>query len=640
MDIMKFFRKHNRKMLGVLMALLMIVFLGGSALENMLTPSANFLIAESNLGPITEFDKQMAMASTGLLEKMGLGWSRPMPGIPEPLNHIDWVLLNREAKKLGTFRNVEAMRNLMGDKNLSEQIEFVSRSFNVKTDRVIEAMGELQSVQETARTIGAAAIPSEAELRNAARLGLEKVKIATVVLTGNMFVDPEQQFTDAEIAAQFEKYKEKPAGRGLDFGYRIGPAARIQYIKIDRSAIAGKIGIANSEARAKKFWEAHRERNPRFFKTPEELDRDRANPNPDGTPKPPYKDWEAAKDIALELSREDAADDAAKKLADWLISYLSEPWLGAETGEDGFKKAPPGVEDLAAFQTAIQRVPSTLAFPDAVSVAATDFFTADVAAKVAGDIGFANVPPERNHPRSLTALVFNTKGFVKQVPREKGVQVADYSAPYQTFTLPLQDGYGNVYVFRVLETRDPRVPASPEEVREKVIADLRMQKGYERAIVRAHGLKDCLGDVTLKQAYDADEELNALRNRPIGWGSGYFEPVPFSRTYLAAASRNEREPSTFLQGGIGPIPNAIADAFFDLEFASDPIAVYEVRDRVSAMVVQWIETIKVPEDEYTRQRDQIMRDMGASRVQTTINDWLTPDKIRARTGYLVRDSRQ
>src|SRR3989304_7864337 len=99
--MMKFFRKHNKKLLAIFMAGLMIVFIGGSALQGLLTPQTNPVVANSIYGPVTLLDQNSANSQTNLLEMMGVDWRRPVPGGAKPLDSVDWILLRREAQALG-----------------------------------------------------------------------------------------------------------------------------------------------------------------------------------------------------------------------------------------------------------------------------------------------------------------------------------------------------------------------------------------------------------------------------------------------------------------------------------------------------------------------------------------------------------
>src|SRR5437867_4375284 len=99
--MMKFFRKYNKQLLAVFMALLMIVFIGGSALQSLLQPSANHPVAKSKYGEVMLKDQQHASETTGLLETVGFPWQHPA-GAEKPIELVDWILLQREAQALGT----------------------------------------------------------------------------------------------------------------------------------------------------------------------------------------------------------------------------------------------------------------------------------------------------------------------------------------------------------------------------------------------------------------------------------------------------------------------------------------------------------------------------------------------------------
>ncbi len=99
--MMKFFRKHNKKLRAVFMVALMVVFLGGSALDSLLQPSSDRVIATSRVGEISFRDLRIAENTTDILSRIGLNWKRPFGGMTEPLDTPDWVLLTREAEAIG-----------------------------------------------------------------------------------------------------------------------------------------------------------------------------------------------------------------------------------------------------------------------------------------------------------------------------------------------------------------------------------------------------------------------------------------------------------------------------------------------------------------------------------------------------------
>ena len=65
--MMKFFRKYNKALLAVFMVLLMVVFLGGSALDTLLSPSGDRVVATSAVGTISFVDQRMAEDTRSIL---------------------------------------------------------------------------------------------------------------------------------------------------------------------------------------------------------------------------------------------------------------------------------------------------------------------------------------------------------------------------------------------------------------------------------------------------------------------------------------------------------------------------------------------------------------------------------------------
>ena len=130
--MMKFFRKHNKELLALFMSMLMVVFIGGSALKGMLTPSANRVVATSALGEISYADQNEAKAVTEVLDRIGEQWRSPL-GTSKPIEIIDWILLSREAKTLGTQVGEAAVRSTM----TPQQLDMLSRQLKVKPAAII-----------------------------------------------------------------------------------------------------------------------------------------------------------------------------------------------------------------------------------------------------------------------------------------------------------------------------------------------------------------------------------------------------------------------------------------------------------------------------------------------------------------------
>ena len=76
--MIKFFRKYNKTLLAVFMVLLMVVFLGGSAMESLLTPNVDRVLGSSRWIEITSARHGDAEQTGDILLGLGLPWQRPL----------------------------------------------------------------------------------------------------------------------------------------------------------------------------------------------------------------------------------------------------------------------------------------------------------------------------------------------------------------------------------------------------------------------------------------------------------------------------------------------------------------------------------------------------------------------------------
>ena len=628
--MMKFFRKYNKQLLALFMALLMIVFIGGSALQGMLTPNLNFEIAKSNLGSISQLDQRAATNETDLLMSMGQNWQNPLFGSSDPLTTMDWVLLSREAEKLGIAADDTAIRTSASFNAMMDQVRIIAHNQKVKPEVVVNAMAKLHAIRQAAMSMAGASAPSEAEVISAARNSMERAKIRAVLLPAEAFVDKNATFSDAEIKAQFDKYRDRERGQGMQFGYYRKPGIKVQYIKVDRDAIASKLRVPNEERKAKTYYEENREKDPAFRRKPEEL-----AATPEGPAPPPYVDWEQAKETAITKLRKDYADENVQKIVDWLVTSMAEPWLGVAPAKSGYKPAPAEVADLEYYDRLVKRLPPAQQFEGSVTVHTTDYFTQQDATKVP-ELGSLSVRSGQSLvSRGFGSVAFNNEAIVPEIPRGDKVNASEFLAKYQTAPVTLSDPRnGNAYIFRVVDSRPGGPAESVDQVREQVIADLRLQKGFEAAKARAQSLRACCqASEVLKDAYEADPELAAFRETGEGAKTGYFEPPPFSRIGQTPAWKGRPADGVFVGGGLGKLPNETIDAIFALSDAADRLAVFELPDRAAVMTVEWVETIPAQEEEFAGTRKALATQLSDNRFREFVDEWFDPEKIRARSGF-------
>lgn len=635
--MMKFFRKHNKQLLAFFMVALMIVFIGGTALEGLMTPKSNPVVANSNYGPVTLLDQNNASSQTNLLEMMGLDWRRPIPGGAKPLDIVDWIMLRREAKALGAEVTPAAVRASATDDAFFERVNQVAQTLRIKPDVIHGAMADYRSVQQAALSVAGSTVPSEAELLSAARQALETVTIRAVLLPAEAFVDKNREFSEAEIQAHFANYREKEPGQGLNFGYFRPPSLRVQYIEIDRQKIAAAVGVANLDRKARSYYEDRRATDPAFRKKDLPPVPDPAAAalivGPPAPPVDPFLDWDSAKEIAVEAVRKEYADQTAERIANWIVQYADESWLEIERGTDGYKTAPENVAKLDYYDDVVRHIPATMTYPGAVSVATTDFFTAEEAPEVPriGGSGYRSGP---SVSQPFRTLAFRTQAIVPTVSSDERTSAADFLAPYQSCRLPLTDDKtGNLYVFRVVDSKPAHAPESVAKVRDRVIEDLRLLQAFETAKSRAESLRSCTATQTLREAYEADPDLVAFKEQKESVNSGYVEPPPISRVLKYQASRGRSPTGVFVGIGVGNVPNEVVDQFFALEHADEKVKVIELKDRAAVLLAEWVETKPPGEDEFNALRKELIPQLSDARWRDAASAWLDPEKVRARTGF-------
>lgn len=628
--MMKFFRRYNKQLLAFFMALLMIVFIGGSALQGMLRPDPNFDIAKSSLGSISQKDQRIATSETQILESIGQNWQHPLFG-DTPITTMDWILLSREAEKMGISIDEKAIET--SPSFPANEINSVARRLRMKPSMIVNAMAKLQAIRQAAVSIATAATPSEAEVISAARNSMERAKIRAVLLPAEAFVDKNASFSDAEIKAQFDKYKDREPGQGLQFGYYQKPGIKVQYIKVDRDIVASNVRIPNEERKAKAYYEENKAKDAAFRRKPEEL-----TAPPEGPQPTPYVDWEQAKDAAVAKLRKDTADKDVQQIVDWLLSTMNDSWIGATVSESGYKQPPAEVTSLEYYEKMIKRLPGPLQFGNAVTVHSTDFFTQQDATKVP-EIGSLSVRSGSSLiARSFGSVAFENEAIIPSIPKNEKVNASEYIAKFQTSPLALTDSRtGNAYLFRVIDAKPGGPSESVDQVRERIIADLRLQKGFEAAKARAHSLGTCTEP--LKDAYEADPDLAAFRQSAEGPKTGFFEPPAFSRIGQTPAYRQRPADGIFAGGGLGKLPNETVDAIFAMAHGADKIAVFELPERAATLVVELVEIVPPQEEEFAGSRKELSTRLADNRWRELVNDWFDPEKIRARNGFELIRSR-
>lgn len=634
--MIKFFRKHLKKLIVVFMVMLMIVFLGGTALDSLLRPNLDRVVGTSRWGEITSFRHSDAEQTGRILQGRGLPWQRPL-GYGEPLESLDWILLVEEAKHLGTAIDIERVRSGFPDPQV---IDEWSRSIRQKPERILRALAEFDSIRNTALAIGGAAEPSEADVEVRAQRSLAKVKINAVMLPAAALIDERLEFSEDEIAAQFAAYREREAGAGLDFGYYVKPKVQIQYIKVDRDELIDLVRVVNLEKKAKDYYLERREIDVAFERPSDATEEDAADLEGPVQEKLPYLTWEEGREAAERAVRKQEATDVAIRVADWVARYVREPWLYQSRDEEsGYRPVPEQVAKLGYYDNVLGRFPKSLSFPSAVTIVTTEFFSR-VDAENVPDIGpalFVSRAGGQFQLEGLSDLAFRTQAIIPKIPDERGTVASEYLATFQTCRHSLRDINGNVYLFRVVAVEPGHIPSTVDEVRDRVVTDLRLNAAYEEALLRGTELSYCDGGATLRETFEKEIDLVALSDTEAGRDSGYFEVPPVSVASRYQALSDAAGPNTAVGvAQISTLPTKVIEACFELADLDDPkTRVFELKDRATVLVAEWVETQVAGATEFHSMREGFAQGLRDGRVRAVITDWLSPENIRARSQYEV-----
>ncbi|MCH8053989.1 MAG: hypothetical protein IH895_08015, partial [Planctomycetes bacterium] len=255
--MIKFFRKHNKQLLAVFTVLLMIAFVGGTALTSLMQPNPSGDVLFHAFGePVTNGDLAVVERQTSILSGLGLPWNYPWgpQGRVEPLDQRHYLLLLREAEERGLRPGLEQARLQLA--TFSIDLNQFSLNNKVATEEIELAVANYISVKQLWNMARGSIVPSELEIQQAVRDQYEKLNAHIVEVKSSPLIEPDAEISEDDVLAHFEKYKEQTSGgSALEFGYLIPDRVQVEYLAIN----TGEIALAQpiTEKQAETYWRAH-----------------------------------------------------------------------------------------------------------------------------------------------------------------------------------------------------------------------------------------------------------------------------------------------------------------------------------------------------------------------------------------------
>jgi len=675
--MMKFFRKYTKHLLAVFMALLLVVWLAGDPIANWLARGSDQMenVLRGTLGgkeirhrdalPILQeievLDSPELQATLqrrdlppwkmiwysvprqlGVSDRMGLYQSHMEVARArgyEPLSEDEWFLLLTEARRNGIFVPSEAVERFKAENGIvGPLLRRLREHFPLKV--INSALQSYLMVQQQAAAACKAPPVSEADISQFVRRVCEQADVTVVTLAASSkdkdgketskFFDPSYTPSESELAALFDKHKNtasQPAG--MSFGYQQPAAVQIEYLKIDAAALRDKQIV--DEETAFEYWKRHTKEFPMPTST---------QPAPGTTaPSPPEVKYyttfaEAKKDVVGRLKKM-KADEAAIRLAREIIENLREPWASSSSTQPAAEKeAPASQESLDVYTKALQEWSTkqpgvlshvTLGMLEAPALAANS--------DIGRSAGYLGGPGGLRFQQAA----FLVQGLEEE-PDRQSEEYRYFRKLYETCVVPFTDENGNVYVFRPIAIRPAQAPASLDAVRERLIADARLEHAFKLAGEQAKALKERAASIGLEAAFAADAELRKFVD-----DTALSHPTPFTRERCFAMSGYPPHVSPNYVQALGSDPELLG-AIFELAppTTTQPVRVltWEQAEQRRWLVVQLNRILPPTKDEYDKQRPNAIQYLRNQYQAQLLAQWFDPEQISKRLDWTPAEAAQ
>jgi len=385
---------------------------------------------------------------------------------PSGSDVLTWMALYREARQWGfdasgpeVEARLEALHKLgLTAKDLKQTIaqEGGDRDFfygALRVDMTLRAY--VDWLMETT------AVAVQPELRRRfARLD-EKMKVRLAVLKAEDFRDKAPEPSEEDLQKQFDACKQYLPGQGpKGFGYRIPDRVRIEYLVADPKAFQIDAEARAADEDVKAYYEAHKESDYLVKEEPKKEGADEAAPVADAPKEKKFRPFEEVR------------DEIRKMLLDGEAGRLAREKLQADISEVRSMREAPDLRIWADGAMVQYR-------------AVPEMLTGEQLAALEGVGGAARENRGlAEHALTLAELVG---------PERAQLAVGELS---EVFT----DADGRAYAFRVTGCEKNHEPASLDEVRDKVIADVRLEAAFESAVAAGRALLEAAAKPGLEAA--------------------------------------------------------------------------------------------------------------------------------------------
>ncbi len=293
MNLVRWFRKNRTKVMAVVVVVLMIAFIGGSALTYLLSPTRGSRYKAvayfGNNRKITNYDLSLARQELEILRLLGahdllraqdlrgfllaellFSEGRPPMALINQLkqtirsgrfsigdkqindiynrsmqSYIHWLLLKNEAQLAGIRVKNDEVGELLGKvipqlfngQTYTQRIEMLMNRYGIPEAQLLETFGKLLAVLQYAHLVCSAEDVTVSQVRWLAGCEKETIDVEFVKFDSAVFIGNKEQPNEEQMLDHFNKYKEIFAGdiseeNPYGFGYKLPDRVRLEYIAV------------------------------------------------------------------------------------------------------------------------------------------------------------------------------------------------------------------------------------------------------------------------------------------------------------------------------------------------------------------------------------------------------------------------
>ena len=320
MNLVKWFRKNNTKVMAVVVIVLMVGFVGGTALTQLLRGSGGASKAIAYYGPkkhkISYNDRSTAQSELKILQALGApqilqyqdlrgvllsellftqdrGSAELMTGLRQHIQRnryrvsdkqlkeiynrtvpsdIYWILLRDEAEAAGFHVRPEEVGQMLSrilpqlynGGTYAQVMQAFVKQYGLPEKDILGTFGKLWAVLQYAEAVCSTENVTNSEIRHTAGYERQMYTAECVQLEASSFADEDMMPSEGEITTQFNKFKAFLAGQVSDtnpyaFGYKLPDRVQIEYIALDLTEVAATVNPPTPEE-TETYYQQNRER--------------------------------------------------------------------------------------------------------------------------------------------------------------------------------------------------------------------------------------------------------------------------------------------------------------------------------------------------------------------------------------------